>query len=170
MSFSSLLLKAVFCVDQTAILEQQRLATLLSQVQREKAVFEGEKNELLRKIGVGSVQSSSEMDAKARELEERVHDLQSQLTEAYRKNSTNVEKMLLAVSGAQEKEAEAARLKERTAELSASVDRMTRELKEREVSIFHFLIVFRDYRRKKERCYFSLFFFFLVGISECSSR
>lgn len=127
---------ARFCGDyQQSVGEQMKLRGQLSQVLRERAVLEGEKEALLRKIGAGSVQSSAEMDAKVRELEDKVHQLQSQLTEAYRNNSINVEKMLAAVSGVQEKEAEAARLRERSTELAAAVERLTRDLNEREVSL-----------------------------------
>jgi autophagy-related protein 16 len=71
------------------------------------------------------------MDAKYKEMEDKCHVLQGQLTEAYRKNSENVEKMLLAT----QKEAEALKLKERLNEMSATVERMTREMNEKDVSL-----------------------------------
>jgi autophagy-related protein 16 len=129
-------------VDQQSVQEQLRLRQALGQVEREKAVLQGEKEALIRKAGGRTLESNELLDARVKEVEDRCHALQTQLTEAYKKNSDNVEKMLAAVSGqreaetrATERENEAAKLREKTAELTAAVERARRELSEREMSL-----------------------------------
>ncbi len=110
-------------------------------------MLQGEKEGLLRKVGSRSLESSDVLDARAKEIEDRCHALQSQLTEAYKKNGDNVEKMLAALSGqreaeakAAEKEAEAQKLREKGAELTAAAERARRELAEKEMA----LVTMRD--------------------------
>ena len=125
-----------FCKDYQKAVEQ------VVKLERERSSLQNEKEALLLKIGVSDVKTSVEMDQKLKELEEKANTLQSQLTDAYKKNGDNVEKMLAALSAqrqadqvAQEKETEAAKWKEKADEARATADRLEKEVKERDVQI-----------------------------------
>lgn len=154
-------------LDQASVSEQQRLRLNLAQVEREKSLLLQERDSLQKKMGSQSSEMVDharfkEADARFKEAEDKLHQLQTQLAEAYKKNSDNVEKMLAALSGQREAEAratgavtsrhwqrqkkkssifllekenEAQKLRDRTADITAQLERLKRELTERDVTL-----------------------------------
>jgi septal ring factor EnvC (AmiA/AmiB activator) len=97
----------VVVIVKASVAEQQRLRQTLAQVEREKSLLLQEKDNLQKKMGNRSLESSEIMDARFKENEDKLHQLQTQLAEAYKKNSDNVEKMLAALSGQRDAETKA---------------------------------------------------------------